>query len=183
MKNFIVYTDGSAVAIGKNKGRGGFGTYFPDDFFGKKAAYSLGYKNTKTGRMELMALYFAIKHFDKHLTFEPVVLTVYSDSEYVVKSFTEHRLERWINNGWRNSSGEVANIDLWKAIIHVLVERKYLTLKMKHIKSHQVEKAGKPKNQMLVNALMKNPHIRGNMIADRLADYKRHTNLKESDKL
>ena len=51
----LAYTDGSAVASGKLKGHGGFGTYFPD-LFGSKKAYSEGYLETKTGRMEQMAL-------------------------------------------------------------------------------------------------------------------------------
>ena len=56
MKSIVAYTDGSAVVRGKMAGAGGFGTYFPKHLDGKPKAYSLGFKETKTGRMEIMAL-------------------------------------------------------------------------------------------------------------------------------
>lgn len=88
---FYAYTDGSAVVGGKSKGNGGFGTYFPN-LFGSKKAWSLGFEDTKTGRMEISALFYAIKAMPERLKYS-VTLRVYSDSEYVVKSFTEKRLE------------------------------------------------------------------------------------------
>lgn len=177
MKQVFCYTDGSAVVKGKNKGKGGFGTYFPD-LYGKKKAYSLGFIQTKTGRMELNALLFALRAIPKSNC--TIKLSVYSDSEYVVKSFTEKRLERWIQAGWVNTSGIVANKDIWKKILFELNERRSLVLDMNHIRSHQVEKEKNPKEKI---RLLQDPHIRGNMIADMLAGYKRHINLLQSDKL
>lgn len=174
----IAYTDGSAVVAGKSKGAGGFGTYFPD-LFGHKRAFSLGFKDTKTGRMELSALYYAIKAIPQEYS-KPLRLIVYSDSEYVVKSFTEGRLKKWILAGWKNSSGEVKNVDMWKQILKLLIKRKFLNLELRHIRSHQVEKAKSEEERMI---LQQDPHIIGNMVADRLADYKRHLSLKDSDKL
>jgi len=172
-KDILAYTDGSAVVAGKNKGNGGFGTYFPD-LFGERRAFSLGFKETKTGEMEVMALLYAIKTMPIAYS-EPVRLIVYSDSEYVVKSFTEYRLERWIDAGWRNSSGIVKNLKLWKKIVEELDKRKsYMSLQMRHIRSHQVEKS---KNIFEKKNLLKDPNIQGNMVADRLADYKRHKEL------
>ena len=59
MDKIIAYTDGSAVVKGRAKGNGGFGTYFPS-LYGSRIAFSLGFEDTKTGRMELSALYYAI---------------------------------------------------------------------------------------------------------------------------
>tara|TARA_R110002049_G_scaffold281620_1_gene461269 strand:- start:2579 stop:3109 length:531 start_codon:yes stop_codon:yes gene_type:complete len=176
MNKVIAYTDGSAVVKGKAKGHGGFGTYFPD-LYGSKQAFSLGFKDTKTGRMELSALYYAITAIRIDSAVE---LVIYSDSEYVVKSFTLGRLKKWIAAGWRNTSGEVKNKDLWKAIKHELDMRPLMTLEMIHIRSHQVEKE---KDAAKKQALMQDPNIIGNMMADRLADYKRHTELLTSDKV
>ena len=176
MNTFVAYTDGSAVVKGQCKGRGGFGTYFPN-LYGSKKGFSLGYKDTKTGRMELTALYYAIIAIKKS---ERCKLIVYSDSEYVVKSFTEGRLEKWIRAGWRNTSGEVKNQDIWSAIVKQLVDRPTMIFEIKHIKSHQVEKE---KDPIKKKQLMKDPNIIGNMMADKLADYKRHKNLLDSDKL
>jgi len=169
MKNIIAYTDGSAVVCGPDKGKGGFGTFFPD-LYGKRKLFSLGFRETKTGRMEVMALLYAIIALPKKSK-ERVRLTVYSDSEYVVKCFTEKRLQKWISAGWRNSSGKVKNQDLWEHILEALNERRYLVLEMIHIYSHQVEKE---KNKKKKKQLLKDPHIKGNMIADILADWKRH---------
>lgn len=174
MFKITAYTDGSAVVVGKCKGHGGFGTYFPS-LDGKPQAFSQGYKDTKTGRMEITALYYAIIqwHYKKK-----GVLEVYSDSEYVVKSFTENRLQKWILNGWTNTSGEVKNKDLWMKIMEELEKRPQMTLKMVHIKSHQLDKV---KDITKKNELLKNEHVIGNAVADRLADHKRHIIKKDSD--
>ena len=50
-----IYTDGSASVNGKTKGLGGFGIVFTIDGQVKKVL-NRGYRNTKTGRMELMAI-------------------------------------------------------------------------------------------------------------------------------
>lgn len=179
INEIIAYTDGSAVVSGKMKGAGGFGTYFPQHIDSKPKAYSLGFRTTKTGRMEIMALYYAIASMPKKSS-EKYVLIVYSDSEYVVKSFTEKRLVKWVRNGWRNTSGEVKNIDLWKQVLIELNERTYMKLEMRHIKSHQVEKCKDPVKKA---ELLKDPHIIGNMVADNLANYKRHLKLLENDEI
>ena len=174
MKTVIAYTDGSAVVNGKMKGAGGFGAYFPN-FYGNPKAFSAGYVDTKTGRMEISALYYAITAFYVNHK-EDIELTVYSDSEYVVKTFTENRLERWIKEDFYGKK----NVDMWKAIIKALEERPFLKLKMIHIKSHQYEKE---RNSIIRAKMLDNPHIVGNMLADKLADYKRHKKLLKSDKL
>lgn len=178
MRRIFCYTDGSAVIL-KNptrNGPGGFGTYFPD-FYGKKLAHSLGFESTKTGRMEVMALLYAIRSLHvNHI--ERVELIVYSDSQYVTKTFTENRLQKWKKNNWTNSSGQVKNKDLWIKIDEALLHRPYLILTMRHIKGHQVDREKDPNKKEL---LKKNVHIIGNMIADSLANYKSHKKLLKSD--
>lgn len=168
--DIVAYTDGSASVAGKMKGYSGFGTYFPN-LFGEKAAFSMGFENGKTGEMEVLALHTAIRQIPTNYN-RPIRLTVYSDSEYVVKTFTEGRLKKWKENGWKNTSGEVANKHLWISIDEMLVKQKNLKLELVHIKSHQVEKE---KDPVLKKQLMQDPHIIGNLMADRLADYKRHS--------
>jgi ribonuclease HI len=162
------YTDGSASVAGSMKGYAGFGTYFPD-LFGQKKAFSAGFENGLTGQMEVLALLTAIKQMPLK---DNIKLVVYSDSEYVVKTFTEGRLERWRKADWTNTSGEIKNKDLWIKIHKELKSRSHLKLEMKHIKSHQVEKEKNLEKRAL---LLKNPHIIGNSVVDKLADYKRHT--------
>jgi len=179
IKEIKAYTDGSASVAGELKGKGGFGTFF-FDLFGQKKAFSIGFDNAKVGEMEVLALLIAIKQMPKKSE-EQIKFTVYSDSEYVVKTFTENRLEKWKENGWTNTSGEVANKRLWIKIHDMLRTRKYLKLEMKHIKSHQVDKE---KDPIKKKELMLNPHVLGNRVADLLADYKRHVvRLKSTHEL
>jgi ribonuclease HI len=178
MKKILAYTDGSAVASGRLKGHGGFGTYFPD-LFGKRKAFSAGYLVTKTGRMEQIALIYAIKAIPKNTECE---LEVWSDSQYVVKSFTEGRLKKWIKNNWISYEKEIANVDLWKVIIRELNNRPKMVLSMEWIKAHQIDKL-KKSQKIERDELLKNPHIVGNLIADKLADHKRHINKLKSDKI
>jgi len=167
--HIIAYTDGSASVAGDLKGCSGFGTYFPD-LFGEKKAFSLGFEQGKTGEMEVLALLYAIRQIPTSLK-ESVKLTIYSDSEYVVKTFTENRLEKWRKNNWKNTSGEVKNKELWILIHQALEKRKHLELELVHIRSHQVEKE---KNLVRKQWLLESPHIIGNRVADELANYKRH---------
>lgn len=175
METIIAYTDGSAVVRGENKGKGGCGVYF-HNFYGNKKGIYKGFKNTKTGRMEQMALLLAINCFHYSLK-EPITLKVYSDSQYVVKAFTEKRLEKWISNGWKNSTGNVKNRDLWENILNELESRPFLTLEMIWIKSHQIEKE---KDKVKKEELRKDIHIQGNYMADYLSNmWRKMDNLKQ----
>tara|TARA_R110000796_G_scaffold59008_1_gene135909 strand:- start:3632 stop:4171 length:540 start_codon:yes stop_codon:yes gene_type:complete len=170
------YTDGSACVQGVNKGKGGFATYFPE-LLGKRKAFSAGFTNTKTGRMEITALLYAIRAIPLS---EKCTLKVHSDSEYVVKSFTEKRLEKWVSNNWitynyKGVAQDVKNVDLWQQVIEALKIRVGMDIVLQHIKAHQIDKEKDPKK---VKELLKNKHILGNSIADRLAFYKRFENFK-----
>lgn len=166
MDKILSYTDGSAVVKGEFKGYGGFGVYFPD-LFGEKRAFSKGYTNTKTGRMEIYALLCAIRQI-------PIeykgTLVVYSDSQYVVKTFTENRIIKWQKNNWEG----IKNVDLWKKVLHELMLRP-MRLEMRWQKAHMVDKYPERKNELL-----QCQNIRGNYIADFLACYKRH-NIYQKD--
>ena len=174
----LAYTDGSAVASGKLKGHGGFGTYFPN-LLGSKKAFSEGYLDTKTGRMEQMALLYAIKAIPEDLE---CVLEVHSDSQYVVKTFTENRLQKWISNNWESYGGQVANVDLWQRVVLEISLRPKMKLQMVWIKAHQLDRLKKCET-IKRKELLQNPHIVGNTIADILADHKRHINKLKTDKV
>lgn len=141
-----IYCDGSC----DHRSRlGGIGVYMTD---GEREWYiSQGYKDTTISRMEGMALLYAIRSLKCDVE---INATVFSDSEYVVKSFTENRLSKWVMIGW---SG-VKNVDMWLAIIKEIENHPLLTLKFKHIRGHQVNVSG--------------AHVFGNAVADLLASYK-----------
>tara|TARA_R110002074_G_scaffold29819_3_gene84882 strand:- start:165 stop:698 length:534 start_codon:yes stop_codon:yes gene_type:complete len=165
MKTIIAYTDGSAVVRGKDKGKGGFGVYFPN-FYGRPKGIHTGFLNTKTGRTEMHALLSAIEAFHYNRK-EDITLRVYSDSQYVTKAFTDGRLDKWRKNGWQNSSGNVKNKGLWVKILKELESRPFLTLEMVWVKGHQLDRE---KDPIKKEELKKDPHVIGNAMADALAD-------------
>lgn len=114
MAKVIMYTDGAAR--GNPDGPGGYGTmlsFVAADGTEHTREYSKGFVKTTNNRMELMA---AIAGFEA-LT-KPCEVTVYSDSQYLVKAFNEKWLDGWIKKGWKRGKNEpVKNVDLWKRLL------------------------------------------------------------------
>lgn len=109
-----IYTDGSAR--GNPDGPGGYGTilvYVDSKGMEHKREYSKGYKKTTNNRMELMAAIIGLEALIK-----PCEVELYSDSQYLVKAFNEHWIDRWIKKGWKRGKNEpVKNVDLWKRML------------------------------------------------------------------
>ena len=112
--NVSIYTDGSAR--GNPDGPGGYGAivvYVDAKGMEHEREYSAGFIKTTNNRMELMAAIVGLEALTK-----PCNVTLYSDSQYVVKAFNEHWLENWIMKGWKRGKNEpVKNIDLWKRLL------------------------------------------------------------------
>ena len=109
-----MYTDGAAR--GNPDGPGGYGTIL--SFVDSKGQehireLSAGYQKTTNNRMEMMAVIAGLEALNR-----PCEITVYSDSQYVVKAFNEHWLDGWIKKGWKRGKNEpVKNVDLWKRML------------------------------------------------------------------
>ncbi len=110
----IIYTDGSAR--GNPDGPGGYGTILSClDSKGIEHTKELsqGYKKTTNNRMEIMAVIVGLEALNK-----PCDVKVYTDSQYVVKTFNEHWIDGWIKKGWKRGKNEpVKNVDLWKRLL------------------------------------------------------------------
>jgi len=151
-----IYCDGSC----DHRSRlGGIGVYMNDG--DREWFLSEGYRDTTISRMEGFALLHALRSLSKEIE---ISANVYSDSEYIVRSFTDNRLTKWEMIGW---SG-VKNVDMWKAIIAEIKNHPLLTLTFKHIRGHQTNISG--------------AHVFGNAMADMLANYKTK-NIYLSDKI
>ena len=107
--NVTIYTDGSAR--GNPDGPGGYGTiliYIDSRGTEHRREYSAGYQKTTNNRMELMAAIAGLEALTK-----PCNVTLYSDSQYLIKAFNEKWLEGWIKKGWKRGKNEpVKNVDL-----------------------------------------------------------------------
>ncbi len=132
----VIYTDGSSRG---NPGPGGYGTVL--EYIDMKGnlhtrEYSAGYELTTNNRMELMGVIVGLEALTKACTVD-----VYSDSQYVVKAFTEHWIDGWIQKNWKQGTkNPVKNIDLWKRLLEA--KRKHQVL-FHWIKGH----AGHPQNE------------------------------------
>ncbi|MES1249668.1 MAG: ribonuclease HI [Chitinophaga rupis] len=96
-----MYTDGASRG---NPGPGGYGTIL--FWGGHKKELSQGYKRTTNNRMELMAVIAGLRALKK----EGLRITIYSDSQYVVKAWEQGWLKNWIAT---NFKGGKKNKDLW----------------------------------------------------------------------
>lgn len=107
-----IYTDGACTG---NPGEGAWGFIVIKDGVviqkSKKA-----YKLTTNNRMEMLAVFFALKYiFDSNLLEEEII--IYSDSNLVVSAFNQNWLQSWKKNNWRKSDKKaVVNKDIWEYI-------------------------------------------------------------------
>ena len=111
IKQITMYTDG---ACSGNPGRGGYGTVMQ---FGRhQNELSGGFRWTTNNRMELLAV---IKGLE--ILKQPCVVTVYSDSRYIVDAVNKGSAKRWRANGWRrNKKAKALNPDLWARLLDLL---------------------------------------------------------------
>ncbi|MEZ4724103.1 MAG: ribonuclease H [Candidatus Kapaibacterium sp.] len=128
MKNELnIYTDGSCL---NNPGKGGWGIVVikPN---GSIEEYSQGYKLTTNSRMEMMAMYMALKYAEKHGKGKVII---HSDSNFIIQAFTQNWLEGWVKKGWKKQKNEpVANADIWKKIYPLY---KKLEVNLNKVKAH-----------------------------------------------
>jgi ribonuclease HI len=100
-KELVIYTDGASRG---NPGPGGYGVIL--QWGDRKKELSAGYRRTTNNRMELMAVIAALEALNR----EGLKITIYSDSQYVVKAVMEGWLKNWIATNFR---GGKKNRDLW----------------------------------------------------------------------
>ncbi len=127
----VVFTDGACIG---NPGPGGWAWATSEERFAFGAD-----PETTNQRMELTAVIEAVAA-------HPGQLEVASDSEYVVRCFTEKWWARWRQNGWKNSKGQpVANQDLWKALVAEVIDLRGGEIEFRWVKGH----SGEPLNELV----------------------------------
>jgi len=116
-----MYTDGASRG---NPGPGGFGVILIWNNHRKEI--SKGYRLTTNNRMELLAVIRGLQAITK----KELPVTIYSDSQYVVKAIEEGWLKNWIATDFK---GGKKNKDLWTEYYHLTRNMK---IKMKWVKGH-----------------------------------------------
>lgn len=100
-KELVIYTDGASRG---NPGPGGYGAIL--QWGNSRKELSGGFRRTTNNRMELMAVIAALEALNR----EGLKVTIYSDSQYVVKAVMEGWLKNWIATDFK---GGKKNKDLW----------------------------------------------------------------------
>ena len=109
-KDVIMYTDGACIG---NPGPGGYGAIIL--YRGERKELSGGYRKTTNNRMEIMAAIVALEALRERCR-----VTLYSDSEYLIKSMSRGWAQRWRANGWKRNKRENAlNSDLWERLLQL----------------------------------------------------------------
>lgn len=102
MNNGItIYTDGASRG---NPGPGGYGAILM--YGDKRKELSAGYRKTTNNRMELMGVIAALEALKK----PGLNITLYTDSQYIVKALNEGWLNKWLAT---NFAKGIKNKDLW----------------------------------------------------------------------
>ena len=117
----IVYTDGASRG---NPGPGGYGVVMM--WGNKRKELSAGYRLTTNNRMELLAVISALEALNK----KNIGLTIFTDSQYVVKSVEQKWLDNWIKTDFK---GGKKNKDLWLRFAELAKDFK---IKFKWVKGH-----------------------------------------------
>ena len=99
-----IYTDGAAQG---NPGPGGFGVILK--YNQHEQELSQGFRLTTNNRMELLAVIAGLEAIRK----DGIPVTIYSDSEYVVKAVEKGWLWNWEKKNFKGKK----NVDLWQRYI------------------------------------------------------------------
>ena len=121
MAEIKIYTDGSSRG---NPGPGGFGVVLLWGTHRKEI--SKGYRLTTNNRMELLAVISGLEAITK----KELPVTIYSDSQYVVRAIEEGWLKKWIATDFK---GGKKNKDLWT--YHHTISQK-MKIKLVWVKGH-----------------------------------------------
>ena len=127
-----IYSDGSSRG---NPGPGGFGTviHYVSPKTGRLYVKELsgGFKETTNNRMELLGAISGLEALN-----QPCNVTMVSDSQYVVKAFTDNWIKGWEKRQWK----DVKNIDLWHRLLKAMEPH---VVRWQWVKGH----AGHPENE------------------------------------
>jgi ribonuclease HI len=113
LKEVTIYTDGACLG---NPGAGGYGVVL---LYGQhRKELSGGFRLTTNNRMEVMAAIVGLMALKTQC-----VVTLYTDSQYLVNAMTKGWAKQWQKNGWKRDRKEKAkNPDLWEQLLTLCKE-------------------------------------------------------------
>ena len=131
-----LFSDGSSRG---NPGPGGYGCVLRAvDARGNvhERELSGGYRLTTNNRMDLMGVIAGLEALRY-----PCTVRVITDSQYVVRAFTDGWVEGWLSRGWKTAGRQpVKNVDLWQRLLRA---KEPHTVTFEWVRGH----AGHPENE------------------------------------
>jgi ribonuclease HI len=110
LKHIDAYTDGGCIG---NPGPGGYGVIL--QFGTYQRELSGGFRRTTNNRMEILAAITALRELK-----EPCRVSLYSDSQYLVRMMQDDWPRKWKAKGWKRATGGKAlNADLWNELLQL----------------------------------------------------------------
>ena len=104
-----IYTDGGCEP---NPGAGGYGAVLLHSKTGQRKEAHGGFRATTNNRMEIYAAIAGLEMLK-----QPCKVTLYSDSQYLVKAMMEGWVATWKKKDWwRTNTERAENVDLWKRL-------------------------------------------------------------------
>ncbi len=124
-KNVIIYTDGSCLS---NPGPGGYAAILR--YGGVTRELWGGEPETTNNRMELLAAIKALEQLSR-----PCAVALFTDSQYVMKGFTEKWLLNWKKKNWKTAGNKpVKNQELWQKLDELV---SFHTVEWQYVRGHQ----------------------------------------------
>lgn len=149
MNTLTIYTDGACTG---NPGPGGYAAVIVEG--GRRREISGGFRLTTNNRMELYAAIAGLEALT-----DRSMVRMFSDSQYLVESIQQGRVQAWKEKGWRKTKKErIPNSDLWQRLLSLL-ERHQVTIEW--VEGH----AGDPLNER-ANWLAQRALLRADLPAD-----------------
>lgn len=141
LKHVTIYTDG---ACSGNPGPGGWAALLKHGAHEREL--SGAEPLTTNNRMELTAALEALKALT-----EPCKISIFTDSAYMLRAFTEGWLERWQRNGWKTAAKKpVENRDLWELLLKHTSRHHIQWIK---VKGHADDELNNRVDRMAVSAM------------------------------
>lgn len=141
-----LWTDGSSVNNGEEKGLGGCGyvllvgkfddsvdlkTKYCDDKF-TKTGFASSSVDTTNQREEIRAVIEGLKQIKNN----DIPIHVFSDSAYLINCMNKKWYVNWRDNGWKNSKKQdVVNPELWQELLQI-IEDGFLNVTFNKVKGH-----------------------------------------------
>jgi ribonuclease HI len=110
---FIIYTDGSSSQGHHNSWAGGYAFIILKEDGSTLTEGTGHHEHATNNRMEIVAVLEALKCLPKNSS-----VVIKTDSQYLIRAFTNKWVERWEKNEWKTCNGKPArNKDLWQQLL------------------------------------------------------------------